>query len=228
MRSLNYLILIVTAVFLNACQYSGVKTNDPEMPSNVYLQGRDTTAGVILCHGRGHHPEWYVVDPLRKGINQQLGYHTLSIQMPTDDVGWREYRSLFPDAHKRIAAAVRYLKEVKKVEKIYLMGHSMGGRMTTSFLASHPDSGIAGFIGVGLVNNGGAPLDSNINLRQVKIPVLDVYGDGANGRDARHAGERADMAGKNYQQILISGADHLFTGQEAEMVTAVVSWLKKN
>ena len=227
MRITNYIFLLVSAILLGACQSSSVKTNDPDMPSNAYLDGKDSTIGVVLCHGRGQYPTWLVVDPLRRGLNEELGYHTLSIQMPTGDVNWKEYEAFFPDAHKRIAAAIRYLKDIKKVKKVYLMGHSMGSRMATSFLADNPNSGIAGFIGVGIRNGGDAPLDSDSNLRAVTIPVLDVYGDGGDGKDADHADDRSDMESNRYKQVLISDADHKFTQHEKEMVNAVTSWLKE-
>lgn len=224
---LKFIFVIFTVIILSGCQSSSVKSGDPDMPSNAYLDGKDSNVGVVLCHGRGQYPTWYVVDPLRKGIHEKLGYHTLSIQMPTGDVSWREYADYFPDANKRIAAAIKYLKEVKRVEKVYLMGHSMGSRMATSFIASNPDSGLAGFIGAGIRNGGGLPLDSNLNLREIDIPVVDIYGDGGNGKDAKHADARSDMVGKNYHQVLISGANHKFTQHEKELVNTVVGWLKQ-
>jgi pimeloyl-ACP methyl ester carboxylesterase len=227
MRITKYFLIIAASLLLGACQPNYIIIDDPNMPSNAYLEGEVATVGVVLCHGRGRYPTWMVVNPLRKGLHKQLGYHTLSIQMPTGNVSWFEYRAFFPDAHKRIAAAVRYLREVKKVEKIYLMGHSMGSRMATSFLADNPDSGIAGFIGVGIRNGGGIPLDSNSNLRLINIPVIDIYGDGGDGQDAADAYARADMVDENYQQVLISGADHNFTYYKKEMVMAVVNWLEK-
>ena len=221
------LIFIATLITLIGCQSNSVKSTDPDMPSNAYLEGKSTAVGVVLCHGRGKYPTWLVVDPLRKGINEQLGYHTLSIQMPTGDVNWRDYADFFPDSHKRIASAVRYLKDTKKVKTVYLMGHSMGSRMATAYLADNPNSGIAGFIGVGIRNGGEDPLDSDSNLRVIKIPVVDVYGDGGDGKDADHADARSDMIGKRYQQILIPDANHKFTSHEQEMVNAVVNWLNE-
>ena len=227
MGNLKKVVIGFFVLVLTACQSSSIKTSDQDMPSNAYLDGKNSKVGVVLCHGRGKYPTWLVVDPLRKGIHEQLGYHTLSIQMPTGDVNWREYESFFPDAHKRIAAAIRVLKQQKGVEIVYLMGHSMGSRMTTSYLAANPNSGVAGFIGVGIRNGGGAPLDSDENLRSVSIPVVDVYGDGGDAKDAEHADARSDMVGDKYKQVFISGADHRFTSHEKELVDAVVSWLKK-
>jgi len=52
---------------------------------SAYLDGGTSKIGLILCHGRGAYPTWKVVDPLRKKINERLGYHTLSLQMPNDE-----------------------------------------------------------------------------------------------------------------------------------------------
>lgn len=224
----NQILFVLALFFLAGCQsMQGIKTSVPGMPSNAYLAG-DKNIGVILCHGRGHHPTWMVVEPLRIGLNKQLGYHTLSIQMPTGSVGWREYVNYFEDARNRIDAAVKALQD-KGIKKIYLMGHSMGTRMATSYLAKKPDAGIAGFIGVGIRTYGEGDLNTTENLRQIDIPVVDIFGDGGDGKDADHAQEHEVYVGQNYEQILIPGADHQFTESkhEQQMVAAVVGWIKK-
>lgn len=214
--------LLSSSVFAASAEYPG-------LPRNAYLDGGASKVGVILAHGRGQHPTWDVVNPLRKGIHEELGYHTLSLQMPTGSGGWKSYIDYFPESYKRIQAAIDFLRKEKKVEKIYLMGHSMGSRMTTGFLAEYPDSGVAGYIGVGVRNGGDAPLNSYQNLKTVTIPVVDIYGDGGDGKDADHADRRAEFAEEreNYTQVLIKGADHRFNGEEKEMVKAVVDWLKE-
>jgi len=44
--------------------------------------GKESKVGVILAHRQGLDPDSQVVGPLRKSINQELGFHTLSLQMP--------------------------------------------------------------------------------------------------------------------------------------------------
>ncbi|WP_455202074.1 alpha/beta hydrolase [Kaarinaea lacus] len=217
--------VFISLLLLSACQTNSAKSNHVDLPSNAYLDGGESSVGIILCHGRGKYPTWLVVDPLRKGIHEQLGYHTLSIQMPARDINWRDYADLFPESDKRIAAAIKFLREEKGVSEIYLMGHSMGSRMASSFLASHADADVSGLIAVGIRNNGGVPLDGDANLRRVEIPVLDVYGDGGNGKDAIHAEQRFDMVSDRYQQVLVEGADHQFINHEKELVATVVNWL---
>lgn len=196
------------------------------VPDNAYLNGGKSETAVILCHGRGHYPTWDVVDPLRKGIHEKLGYHTVSLQMPAPGGNWREYKEHFPDAYARIAATVKILKK-NNIKRIYLMGHSMGSRMATAYLANNEKHGIHGFIGVGVRNGGGAPLDSASNLEFVDIPAVDIYGDGGDGKDAVHAERREEsLASETYKMVFIPDADHRFDGHESEMVKAVVDWLK--
>ena len=196
------------------------------VPDNAYLNGGKSETAVILCHGRGQHPTWDVVDPLRKGIHEKLGYHTVSLQMPAPGGNWREYAEHFPDAYARITSTVKALKK-KNIKHIYLMGHSMGSRMATGYLANTDNHGIHGFIGVGVRNGGGDPLDSASNLESVDIPVVDIYGDGGDGKDIVHAERREEsLASETYKMVFIPDADHRFDGHEKEMVNAAVSWLK--
>lgn len=70
-------------------------------------------------------------------------------------------------------------------------------------------------------------MNSNANLRQVTIPVLDVYGDGGDGVDLKHARARSDMVSDRYKQVLIPGASHTFDAHEGEMLKAVIDWLSE-
>ena len=218
-------IIFVLTIFFTCRAWAG------QPDRSEYLDGGRSNIAVILCHGQGKYPRWLVVDPLRKGINKELGFHTLSLQMPVLQVNaayWKKYADVFPVAYKEIEAAIAFLRKEKGVKTIYLMGHSMGSRMATAFLANHPDSGIKGFIGVGIRNGGPTPLDSNSNLRKIKIPVLDIFGDGGDGIDGIQGKDRADLVSTNYKQILIPGADHLYSFYEDQMVKAVVDWLREN
>jgi uncharacterized protein len=200
------------------------------MPEGKYLEGKDSKIAVILAHGQGSDPDSNVVGPLRKTINKELGFHTLSLQMPVvpgkrSKETFLSYASTFPDAYKRIQAAIDFLTKEKGVERLYLMGYSMGGRMTSAFLANHPDSGIAGYIGVGLLGGGEEPLNTNVNLRKVKIPVLDVYAE--NDRDAKFAENRKPFISERFKQVSIPGAKHDYQGYENQVNEAVITWLKE-
>lgn len=192
---------------------------------SVYMDGGDSKNGIILAHGKGKHPTWLVVDPLRKGINKQLGYHTLSLQMPTGYSHWKDYAEGFSDAYQTIKEAIVFLKNEKGVSRVFLIGHSMGSRMASAFVSENSNHGIVGLVVAGCRNNGGYPLSCDENLQGVNLPVLDIWG-GNNGKDSRSASERSGMVSDTYIQVEIPGANHKFEGDEDELVDAVVSWLK--
>ena len=201
-------------------------TVNADKPGNsVYLDGNGSKKALILAHGRSKYPTWKVVEPLRIGVNEKLGFHTLSLQMPNDDKNWKEYADDFPQAYKTIKEGLRFLREEKGVDKIYLMGHSMGSRMASAFISENPDQHISGLIVAGCRNNGSYPLACNENLENVDIPVLDIWG-GDNGKDSNSAHDRGELISENYKQLEIPGANHKFDDYESELVASVVNWLK--
>jgi predicted alpha/beta-hydrolase family hydrolase len=111
------------------------------------------------------------------------------------------------------------------VSVIFLMGHSMGSRLASSFIFKNPDQPVAGLIIAGCRNNGGYPLSCYDNLQDVAIPVLDIWG-GDNEKDADAASEREDFLSDKYTQVEVAGANHKFDGYEDEFVLATVNWLK--
>jgi pimeloyl-ACP methyl ester carboxylesterase len=192
---------------------------------SAYLDGGESRIGLILCHGRGAHPKWKVVNPLRKRVNRELGFHTLSLQMPNDDKDWRKYAGDFPRAYAIIDDGIRYLVEEKGVDTIYLMGHSMGSRMASSYLAEIRDHMFSGLIIAGCWNNGGQPFNCRENIKNVGVPILDIWG-GGDAADSKAARERWRKPSPAYTQVEIPGAGHRFEGHNDEFVAAVVNWLK--
>ena len=219
MQTISISILTFSLLLLS----SSVIADAPD--GAAYLDGGTSKTALILVHGRGKHPTWLVVDPLRKGVHAQLGYHTLSLQMPNADKNWKEYAADFPIAYTSIQDGIRFLQAEKGVTRIYLMGHSMGSRMVSAFMSEYPDQSLEGLILVGCRNNGGHPFACDDNLQNVDIPVLDIWG-GADSKDADAASKRKDMASVKFQQVEIPGANHKFQGHEDELVDTVVNWLK--
>lgn len=201
-----------------------------EMPRySLYLDGGVSKTAVILAHGQGQGPDSKVVAPLRKALNKELGIHTLSLQMPTipgkfSPDKFKDYEAFFPEAYMTIKAGIDFLRNEKGVERIYLMGYSMGGRMTTAYLAENPDSGVVGYIGVGLLAGGEAPLNTNINLKKVKIPVLDIFAE--NDKDAKFAENRQHFVSDRFKQVQIPGAKHDYGCCESTVNAAAIEWLK--
>ncbi|NYE23632.1 dienelactone hydrolase family protein [Pigmentiphaga litoralis] len=222
MRIFKQLLIALTALFASTAM--------AQMPQGEYLDGKNAKVAVVLAHGQGLDADSHVVGPLRKAIHSELGYHTLSLQMPTlagnrSPDTFQQYASTFPDAYTRIQAALDFLKNEKGVERIYLMGYSMGGRMTSAFLANHPDSGVVGYLGVGLLAGGPEPLNTNLNLRKIRMPVLDIYAE--NDRDAQFAENRKAMVSDRFVQVPIVGAKHDYRGYDQQIAQAVNTWLTK-
>jgi len=126
---------------------------------------------------------------------------------------------------KTIQAGIDFLKKEKGVERVYLMGYSMGGRMTTGFLAQKPDSEVIGYVGVGLLGGGQEPLNTNLNLKKVKVPVIDIYAD--SDADAKSAEFRKAFVSDRYKQVVIQGAKHDYRGYDSQIAKAVIDWLKQ-
>lgn len=200
------------------------------MPAGKYLEAPGSPVAVILAHGQGLDADSQVVSPLRQGIHRALGVHTLSLQMPVlpgriSQELFLAYAGTFPDAYARLQAAIDFLRQDKGVQRIYLLGYSMGARMTTAFLATHPDAGVAGFIGVGITAGGPDPLNANRSLLRVHLPILDIYAE--DDMDARFAAARRQIIGARIEQVPIPGARHDYRGHEDEVLRAVLDWLRR-
>ena len=213
----------IVTTFLLSLLLSGIAVADKPAES-VYLDGDNSKVGLILLHGKGKHPKWKVVNPVREAVNKQLGYHTLSLQMPNTKKLWKQYAADFPEAYHIIKDGIRFLQE-KGVSKIFLMGHSMGSRMASGFVAMNNNQPVAGLIVAGCRNNGDRPLSCLDNLQNVKIPVLDIWG-GKSDKDVDAASERQDLVSENYRQLEIAGTNHKFDSHNHELISAVVDWLK--
>ena len=216
----------LTAVLLIISVFIWTTATASQPAGSAYLDGGNSKTALILAHGRAKHPTWKVVDPLRKGVNKDLGYHTLSLQMPNEDKKWKKYADDFPEAYEMIKDGIRYLKEEKGVTTIFLMGHSMGSRMASAFVSENPEQILSGLIIAGCRNNGGYPLSCEENIQNVDIPVLDIWG-GDNSKDSDAASDREGLASASYEQKEVPGANHKFEGYESEFVSSVVIWLKQ-
>ncbi len=197
-----------------------------QMPTGELIEVKGATAAVVLTHGRAQGPDGQVVGPLRRAIARDAGLTTLSLQMPVlSTPDYLAYAATFPDSYKALQAAVSYLTNEKGVKRVYVLGYSMGARMTTAFLATHEAPAVVGYVGVGVLEGGGEPLDANASIRNLRVSVLDLYAD-STALDLSSAENRKGLVGKQYRLVRINGANHSFKGYEPELSREVVSWLK--
>ena len=189
----------------------------------IYTEPAKAKTGVVVVHGTGIHPDWGMIGTLRQRL-PDYGYATLSIQMPilAGDAKPELHLPLFPDAAERLQLAVAFLKE-KGYKRIAIVSHSMGSRMSHSYMAQNP-AAVSAWAALGMpaaLGTGAATTYDGI-----KIPVLDLYG--ANDEPQVLAGalkRKLSLKNATSKQIVIPDANHFFSGREEEMVQAVKNFL---
>jgi dienelactone hydrolase len=213
--------------FFSACLFAMLAPlASAQMPPGELIDVAGSNAAVVLAHGRAQGPDGQVVAPLRRSIAKEAGMTTLSVQLPvlaTPD--YLAYAATFPDAYKTLQGAIDYLVEKKGAKRVYVLGYSMGARMTTAYLAATEVPSVSGYIGIGVLEGGGELLDANLNIRKLKVPILDLYAD-STPLDLKSAEARRPLVGPNFQQVRITGANHSFKDHEASLAREVVAWLK--
>ncbi len=239
MRTLALLVLLFFTLAAQAADYArekkwadeitpGLVTGDP-----VYLEAGsehkfltlhtevpDAKGAVIVVHGMGVHPDWNLIGVLRNGL-ADAGYTTLSVQMPVlaNDAKPEDYPPTFPEAAKRLAAAVDFL-HAKGYKKIAFVSHSMGSRMTDYYLAHCSRACPAAWVAIGLSGNFSKG-------KTFTFPVLDLYGQNdlppvLKSAKARAAALKAVPGAK---QIVAPATDHFFNNKDTELVDYVKGFL---
>lgn len=188
---------------------------------------------VLILHGRGYHPTWpAVVQPLRERLPEH-GWATLSLQMPVlhKEAKYYDYVPLFPKAHGRIAAGIRYLRD-EGYENVVILAHSCGVHMAMSYVRENGDGDFDAYIGVGMgATDYGQPMRRPLPLDRISKPVLDVYGSNDFPAVLRLAVQRKSMLRKagndKSDQVMVNGADHYFDmHNHAEVLgDEVLEWL---
>ncbi len=240
MRYLALMFLLLTAAFAQAADYAreqkwadevtpGVVVGDP-----VYLEQANAhkfltlftetphaKAALLIVHGLGVHPDWGLIGVLRSQLAEH-GYTTLSVQMPVlaNEAGEQDYPATFAEASERLQVAVDFL-HAKGYQKIAIVSHSMGSRMTHGYLSAHPAAPIAAWVAIGM--------GSADSYAAMKMPVLDLYG--ANDlpqvlNGAKQRGQSLKGKAKS-SQVVVPHADHFFNDHDTELVQNVQSYLDK-
>ncbi|MCY4150282.1 MAG: DUF3530 family protein [Gammaproteobacteria bacterium] len=188
----------------------------------------NTGRAAIVLHGIGIHPNWeQVVRPLRVGLAEH-GWHTLSIQMPIllNDADSFDYAPLLDEVSVRINAAIDYLNEHGQQE-LAIIAHSMGATMTMRYTEDVPDTPIQSLVLIGMQGGSETVYDNAEALKNVRVPVLDLYGSEDLPGVIDFTDRKAQAAGSNpgFKQVEVQGANHFFDGLEDELVEIVSKWL---
>ena len=200
---------------------------------SIYTEAaEDKGRAVIVMHGTGIHPDWQqVIQPLRVGLVEH-NWHTLAIQMPvlSNEAEYIEYAPLYEEVAPRIEAAIEFLKS-NGAKIIVLVGHSQGASMPAYSLSKN-NYDVTGFVAIGMAAYAeDERMDSIKALEKINIPVVDIFGSEDLEAVLSSVDERAAAArkagNKNYTQVKIAGANHMFDGKEDELVEAVAGALEK-
>ena len=179
---------------------------------------------VVLAHGRNVHPDHEIIGALRMRL-ADLGFTTLAIQMPilgpeatkAEDF----YPRLFPEAAERLEAAARWLQD-RGERRLALVSHSMGSWMANEYFDNADASPYRAWVVLGLT--GGFSWTAYRSPR----PILDVYGENDLPAVTGAAWRRrltVAIAPAGSRQVKVAGADHFYTGREAQVAKLVADWL---
>lgn len=186
----------------------------------LYTEAAKPKAAVMVVHGLGVHPDWNLIGVLRSGLAEQ-GYTTLSVQMPVlaADAAAAAYPATFDEAAGRLKAAAEFLRD-KGYRAIAIVSHSMGSRMSLSYIERNPAASAKAWVAIGMPTGG--------SYGKVGIPVLDLYGSNDLPAVLQGAKRRADsFKVQGSKQVVVPQADHFFNHRDAELVKTVTAYLDK-
>jgi uncharacterized protein len=127
-------------------------------------------------------------------------------------------------AHQTIAAAIHHANEAYSSLPLFAAGKSFGGRMSSQYLALHPQSFVKGiiFFGFPLHPDGRPSTDRAEHLKDVDVPMLFLQGT----RDALATlslVEEVCSKLPNATLVNIEGADHAFKAGKRDVITELVN-----
>ena len=188
----------------------------------LYTESKSANPAFLLVHGVGVHPDHGVIGVLRASL-ADAGYTTLAIQMPVQrsDAGLKDYHPVvFPNAIERIRTAARWLLG-KGHTRIVLLSHSMGSWMSNVYFEETPEPPFSAWICMGLTGGYG-------DLRNVTVPVLDLYGENdlpsVMRADWRRRATVSAIPGS--LQVRIAGADHHYAGKGGELTASILVFVR--
>lgn len=190
----------------------------------IWTEAQAPRGAVVLVHGRNVHPDHEVIGGLRMLLADR-GYDTLSIQMPVlaaeADRVEDYHEKLFPGAKRRMAAAADWLAARGRT-RVALVSHSMGAWMANEYFDENPAAPYAAWVSIGLT--GGFSWATYRSPR----PILDVSGSADLAPVVEAAWRRRfalNFAPEGSRQVVMEGADHMFTARHRELATVIADWL---
>jgi uncharacterized protein len=183
-----------------------------------------------LAHGAGADMNHSFMETLADAL-AKAGIATLRFNFP-----FMENKKGRPDspavAHLAIAAAIAKARALNSELPLFVSGKSFGGRMSSQFLAAHPDPSVKGiiFYGFPLHPPGKPSTERADHLKELKIPMLFLQG----SKDTLATWALISKVCASLRKatlVKFEGADHSFKAGKKDIMSLLVNetknWVEK-
>ena len=177
--------------------------------SAEYIAPEDAACILTLAHGAGAGMNHPFMVALANSL-AETGIATLRFNFP-----FAENKKGRPDvpavAQQTIEAAIEKALQLSSRLPVFVAGKSFGGRMSSQYVSTHPETSVKGiiFYGFPLHPAGKTSTDRAAHLKNVKVPMLFLQGT----RDALAQSDLIEFVCSSLPKATltkIEGADHSF------------------
>ena len=197
--------------------------------SAEYTVPDNATHIVTLAHGAGAGMNHSFMVALAKALGE-LGVASLRFNFP-----FIEQKKRRPDlpavAQKTVEAAINEVRKSHPDLPLYLSGKSFGGRMSSQYLATHPETSAKGiiFFGFPLHPSGKPSVERGEHLQKIKVPMLFLQGT-KDELATLELIEQVTSSLKNATLIKLDGANHAFKAGKQDLIPVLAKhardWMK--
>lgn len=198
--------------------------------SAEYIAPQDAGCILALAHGAGAGMNHPFMVALANSL-AETGIATLRFNFP-----FAENKKRRPDvpavAHQTVEAAIAKAQQLSSGLPVFVAGKSFGGRMSSQYVSTHPETSVKGiiFYGFPLHAAGKSSTDRAVHLKNVKVPMLFLQG----SRDALAQWDLIELVCSSLPKatlIKIDGADHSFKAGKINTIEilskATNNWVSK-
>ena len=180
---------------------------------------------MTLAHGAGAGMDHPFMEALAESLSKS-GIATLRFNFP-----FTEQQKKRPDspavAQAAIAAAIEKAGTLAPGIPLFASGKSFGGRMTSQYISSHPDSPVKGivFFGFPLHPAGKPSIDRAEHLHHIHIPMLFLQG----SKDTLATWDMIASVCKSLPTATLEkfeGADHSFKAGKTDVISLLTAATK--
>ncbi|WP_341836167.1 alpha/beta fold hydrolase [Chitinophaga pollutisoli] len=192
----------------------------------IYMSPAKPACILTLAHGAGAGMQHVFMETLAESLSK-AGIATLRFNFP-----FTEQQKKRPDspavAQAAIAAAIQKAQSLAPGIPLFAAGKSFGGRMTSQYISTHPDSPVQGiiFFGFPLHAAGKPSTDRAVHLQAIKIPMLFLQG----SRDTLATWDLIASVCQSLPTatlVRLEGADHSFKAGKTDVIALLTAETKR-